>query len=500
MRKIPSTMATQHPDNAGDVYWLGKPFVSTRAELEECYRCFSELGIEEYNWDWEGKFVDEAVTERLLHDYGDFFLKKPLGREFFLTFRIPNPRVEKQSRLARAYMVILTAASLARQYNFYSPPIFEVILPLTETSEELIGLQEAFRELSGLKHKLLGIEGLMDGIEVIPLFEQVEKIMDSTEVLDGYVSLHKQKFGFKPAYLRPYFARSDPALNSGLIPTVLAIKIALSSYLDFEKEKNIPLYPLIGTGSLPFRGGINPRSIKRFVKEYEGVKTAIIQSAFRYDYPLKEVKHGIKELTRLLPKGEQKHLTVRQVRLLKEAIPIFTKNYQMVIEGIAPLVNEVASSVPKRRERLLHIGLFGYSRGVGKVRLPRAISFTASLYSLGIPPELIGAGRGIVQAKASGLLETVLKTYIHLEEELQGAGRFLNKENLRLLARDHEVFHLVQKDVELLEQFLGIRFEPANTEEKKHQSLTYTLYRAWKANQEISELITQTGILRRSLG
>ena len=38
----------------------------------------------------------------------------------------------------------------------------------------------------------------------------------------------------------------------------------------------------------------------------------------------------------------------------------------------------------------MHIGLFGYSREIGSVRLPRAINFTAALYSVGIPPEILG--------------------------------------------------------------------------------------------------------------
>ena len=58
MRKIPTTMATQHPDNAGKPYWHSKSFISTDAELKECYLCFSDLGIDEYNWDWEGKFCE----------------------------------------------------------------------------------------------------------------------------------------------------------------------------------------------------------------------------------------------------------------------------------------------------------------------------------------------------------------------------------------------------------------------------------------------------------
>src|SRR3990167_5238532 len=98
MRKIPSTMATQHPDNAGRPYWSNRAFISAAAEIKECFLCFSELGIDEYNWDWEGKFVDEAVIDRLLHKHLNYFKEQRLGRDKFVTFRIPNPRVEKQFR------------------------------------------------------------------------------------------------------------------------------------------------------------------------------------------------------------------------------------------------------------------------------------------------------------------------------------------------------------------------------------------------------------------
>ena len=69
MRKIPVTMATQHPDNAGNSPFLDKAFVSAQDEIDECYKCFSELGVHEYMWDWEGKFVDEAVIDRLYSKY-----------------------------------------------------------------------------------------------------------------------------------------------------------------------------------------------------------------------------------------------------------------------------------------------------------------------------------------------------------------------------------------------------------------------------------------------
>jgi phosphoenolpyruvate carboxylase len=170
--------------------------------------------MDEYNWDWEGKFVDEAVVDRLLHKYFEYFQKNPLGKEKFLTFRIPNPRVEKQFRLARAFMVMVTSSQFAQSLGFNDPPIFETILPLTETAEEILDIQEAFRTLVEIDHKLLKMKDSIQHIEIIPLFEQVERIFDSAEIISTYIDMHEKKFKERPEYLRPYCARSDPAYFS----------------------------------------------------------------------------------------------------------------------------------------------------------------------------------------------------------------------------------------------------------------------------------------------
>jgi len=295
-------MASQHPDHAGKPWWHTAEFISTRREVKECFLTFSQLGISEYKWDWEGKFVDESVAEKLLGEHFEYFKDHPLGKEKFLTFRLPNPKVETEFRLGRAFMVILAASSLARHLGLYNRPLFEVILPMTQTAAEMISIQEAYAELGTLKHSLYNMTSdSIRHLEVIPLFEDIETIMRSDTILSEYLSLHKKKFGNTPPYMRPYIARSDPALNAGLVPTVLAIKVALSRYRQFELKTEVPLYPILGSASLPFRGGLTPHTVSEFVEEYAGVRTALIQSAFRYDFPLREVNDGIQQLEKLLP-------------------------------------------------------------------------------------------------------------------------------------------------------------------------------------------------------
>lgn len=494
-------MVSQHPDHAGKPYWHNKEFITTRHETRECFLSFSELGVSEYKWDWEGKFVDESVIERLFGEHFDYFKKSPLGREKFLTFRLPNPKVETEFRLGRAFMGILGAAGLAKEIGVHAPPLFEVILPMTESAEEMIAIQEAFKEMTSLKHSLYNFDRTdLKHLEIIPLFEQIEVIISSDKILEKYLQLHKIKFGFLPSYIRPYLARSDPALNSGLVPTVLAIKIALSRYLKFERKTGVKLYPVIGTGSLPFRGGLTPETVPDFCQEYRGIRTAVLQSAFRYDYDKTKVIESIKEMEATLPAGQAAFIPGPEEKKLIEIIPAFEKAYRQTIEGIAPLINQIASELPKRRERVQHIGLFGYSRNNGEVSLPRAIGFTAVLYSLGVPPEIVGTGRGLKYAKETGGEELLEKYYIGLKKELKRAGRFLCKEGLAELARKSEAWQGVLEDVKQIEIYLGEELGPVTPEEKEHTKIVKELHKKLSAGQPVAELLPALAVLRKSLG
>lgn len=499
-RTIPATMATQHPDHAGVPFWHHQELITTQDEIKECYINFSCLGISEYKWDWEGKFVDEAVIEKLLNQYQEFFVKNPIGKKKFLTLRVPNPEVETECRLGRAFMGMLTAANLAKSLKLHHNPLFEAILPMTENANQMIELQMAFNELRKLKHPLFGFHSHHQLVEIIPLFEQTDVILDSAEIIKNYLGIHQRKFGFTPSYLRPYCARSDPALNSGLVATILAIKIAFSKYQKLEKELNIKLFPIVGTGSLPFRGSLSPDRVGEFLTEYSGLRTAVIQSAFRYDYPLAKVKKAIKELNEKIPQTKTKILSQEEIIKTQKLIKIFESHYKPTIEKIAPIINKIANFIPKRRERMLHIGLFGYSRGVGRVHLPRAITFTACLYSLGIPPEFIGTGRGLAEAQKIGDLDLVKKLYINMREDLIRAGYFINFDSLDKLSKKDSVFEEIKNDLKLIEKLVAIKLGPRTKLHQEHKVLSDHMYSCLLHGIPFSDIITRMARLRKSMG
>ncbi len=501
-RKIPATMATQHPDHAARPFWHKDIFIPAVEEARELFLSFSDLGISEYKWDWEGKLVDESVLERLMAQYFDYFKKNKLGWDKFLTFRLPNPKVETEFRLGRALMGIASSAALAKQVGIHSPPLFEVILPMTESAEEMLAIQEAFKEIAHLKHPLNRFEkDILSHIMMVPLFEQVSTIINSHKILEKYLRDHKKIFGFAPAYMRPYVARSDPALNSGIVPTVIAIKIALSRYKKFERKHKLPMFPVIGCGCLPFRGGLYPLRPERFINEYKGIRTVTIQSAFRYDYPKQTVIKAIKALEKGLPKNQPVVMTDSEEEKLVQAIKPFEAAYKNTVEGLAPVINKLATFIPRRRERVQHIGLFGYSRGTGKVSLPRAISFTAILYSLGVPPELIGTGRGLAAARRAGTLPLIEKHYTNLRHDLYFAGKFLYKPGLANLAKKSKAWKNILEDVEEIENYLGKPLAPKYLNEQEHQLISARIHKNLNSSKEtLGKLIEQSAVLRKSMG
>jgi phosphoenolpyruvate carboxylase len=509
LKGFPITMATQHPDNASVPWWREDAFVPTQDEIEEALLLFSTLPIDEYMWDWEGKYVDESVGEKLFSRGRKLFLRHPLGKDLRLTYRIPAFDGTKMHRMARAFMNILALHDFATDIGIAYPPVTEMFLPITVSPEQPIKVRAAFREVAAYHRAVFHAKrkrsDLLDLFEVTPLVEDVPSLLSIDRIVRPYWSaLLRERPETKHRGQRVFLARSDPALNAGLVPAVLAVKVALSLAVETGEDLGMEIAPIIGTGSLPFRGSVNPSYVEPFLEQYAGVRTYSIQSAFRYDYPREQVKKALLTIRREVPRRRLVHVSEEDRRNIARLCTIFTRFWKPTIEVIAPLINRVAAHVPPRRERLQHIGLFGYSRGIGAVRLPRAIGFTAALYSLGIPPELIATGRGLQVARKEKLLPIIERYYPALRADLRHAGKYLNRENLALLAKKQRIWKEIEEGISVIEKVLGITLGPDKPRHIIHRNLTSSIYQRLLSRDcsgdTLSRDIVEAGIIRRSLG
>ena len=437
-RKIPRTMSTQHPDNANIPEWSDGEVINGNVEVFEAFYAYSALGCQEVMWDSEGKDTDTRVVRKLVQKHWDYFAGHTIGEDVYLTYRIPNPQIEGAERkyiveTLQNIPVAHDVASLA--YKREVTPIFEVILPFTTNAKELIMLLNYYKKAIVADEDVTLYESTKTKdwigtfkpktIEVIPLVEDFDSILNVDRVVSPYIE------AVKPKYLRVFTARSDPALNYGLLCAVLLSKISLSKLKAVEKEHNVPIYPILGVGSRPFRGHLSPENVDNFLQEYKGLATVTVQSAFRYDYPTEQVKECIQTLNQRLPNGEPTLIDPQEEKTLLGILGKCRLQYENEIEPLAPFINCVAAYVPQRRARKLHIGLFGYSRCVAGVCLPRAIAFSAALYSIGLPPEFIGM-KALTKLNEEEW-KLLQKYYVKMEHDLRSIGEYVSWENLNML-------------------------------------------------------------------
>ena len=136
-----------------------------------------------------------------------------------------------------------------------------------------------------------------------------------------------------------------------------------------------------------------------------------------------------------------------------------------------------------------HIGLFGYSRQVGKHALPRAIGFTAAGYSLGIPPEFFGLAAALDEAKRQGLLEIVHEFYPGIKTAIRKAGRYVAKTST-----------LSNKERNTIEKFISQSLGPQTRSEKEHELLVSRIISEFRKGNNPHDLIEKAAILRKSIG
>lgn len=484
--KIPKCMSTQHPDNVNVPFFAENAELGADDEIQEAYYAFSHLGCDEQMWDYEGKEVDNFVIKKLQTNYASFFKETRIGKDVFITIRVPNPTVEK----AEAKILLETLESIPRSYDAAQifngdeiAPIFEVILPMVSShrclnriyryyTDFIIAKQyQPFRAGDITIREWVG-DFKPERINVIPLFENKKSILGSKQITWEFI---KDK---KLEYQRVFLARSDPAMNYGLVPTIIIIKIALHNFQRLAEESGVSIYPIIGVGSAPFRGNLRPDTVERVSREYPSVHTFTIQSAFKYDNHPDEVRQAIKTLKERQVSDPQEIDDRRGLEIVKA----YTNEYRNQIRALAPVINNISHYIPRRRKRKLHIGLFGYSRSVGGFSLPRAISFTAALYSIGVPPEILG-----LNALSADDLKYVRSIYVNFDQDIKDALRYVNLDN-----------GFLPQELKSSPEKLALEIHL----DEEHKELTDQIVQAVKENrmQNLANFILRCANIRRFLG
>ena len=520
-RKIPKTMSTQHPDNVAIPEWSNSEIIDGNAEVMEAFYAY-ELGCQEVMWDSEGKDVDTRVVRKLLTKYGDYFAKNIIGEDVFLTYRIPNPKIEVVEKKVVVETLQNVPMAFDVAFSFYNrgvTPIFEIILPFTTQGKDLIMLFNYYKRAVVGNEEISLYKGIKvkdwigtfkpKAISIIPLVEDYDSLLKIDRIITPYIKIAR------PKQLRAFIAKSNPALNYGLLCAMLLSKIALSKLKRLEKQQNIPVHPIIGVGSQPFRGHLSPENTENFLQEYLGLSTVTIQSALRYDYPPETAKTCISTLNEKLPNKEPVAIDFNEEKAMVGVMEKCRKQYEASVEALAPLINSISQYVPQRRARKLHIGLFGYSRNVAGVSLPRAITFAAVMYSIGIPPEFLGGK--VVEDLNDIEWGTLQKYYVKMKQDFRQVSGYVSWQNLDMLVDMHEKtadragmskdklrlgLTRILKDFKTVEDKLDVKLGPRAPAQRRHENFTNNFLISYMEHedQEAGKALIESAKIRKCLG
>lgn len=449
MRNYPSCMATQHPDNADK-------YIAIQNEPEEAIHGLTShekggLGIEEIMIDFEGKLTPYHQPSQIALG----IIKKGLipGKDVFITPRIPNSKKEPIFRQLMSIMSLVETNILAFKQTS-EQAIYETIVPMIESGHELIQLQDRINSVIELGNKNYDIQFSNNSIRIIPLVESVPALVNVDVILDEYYNDSKSK-GFDIENIRIMFARSDSAMSYGMLSSVLAVLIAIDKTYKWGSLNDVEVAPILGCGALPFRGHLTEENMEILLKNYAGIRTYTIQSGLRYDHGESKTINVVKKLKNSTHEIYDKNLTTDDIQLMKEFIGISTKFYMKTFLKAIITVENISKYMPKNRDRLsssktgleyireiacmeeiselvsdkkLKEDLLGINTDI-QCAVPRAISFTAAMYTLGLPPEFIGVGRCLKEISdkyGEKGINKLLNYYPQLKNDLMFASKYVN--------------------------------------------------------------------------
>ncbi len=520
---FPKVMCTQHPDSASK-------YISTQEEPGEAVEAALVFGCDEYMPDYEGKATPYHQNVQIVAKFIEETDLVP-GKDVFITPRAPSAVQENRFRQLMVMMSIAEANYSALEYSDVQA-INEFVHPMTGTVKEIIEAQQHMVDVSELAKKEFGI--FMEVPRIIPLIEDAPALLHAKELAERTILAWKEHFGTVPEKFRVFLGKSDSALSFGHVASTLSCKYAINGISELNSELDTETGIIFGAGTLPFRGHLNLKNAENFFAEYRGIGTITLQSALRYSHEKGDAQALVSLAKARLPETPEIYSDEEKNEIIN-LIGIFGARYSRILRELAPMINRVAELLPQQRDRLMHKGSGGYSRStpdisgltelcradIGKelenympsedLHLPRAIKFTGALYSIGLPPEFIGTGIALEEAKeklGEAACERLLTKYFpSLESDLNFASGYLDL-NVASRFLSGPCLKEVSKDIEILRDTLSLETRPEPSYRILLEMMQPDLLQAGKAgnctDEEVSQLVcstlTKMGKIRKALG
>ncbi|WP_406662019.1 phosphoenolpyruvate carboxylase [Methanolobus sp. ZRKC3] len=440
---FPKVICTQHPDSVSR-------YISTQEELGEALEAVVEYGCDEYMPDYEGKTTPYHQNVQIVSKFIDETDMIP-GKDVFITPRAPSALHENRFRQLMVMMSIAEANYNAHEHSDFQA-ITELVHPMTSNVQEIVEAQQHMVDVSELAKKEFKFE--MEAPGIIPLLEDVPGLLNAGSIIGKTIAARQGLSDEMLKKHRVFIGKSDSALSFGHVASTLSCKYAISSLNELEMESGTDIGIIFGAGTLPFRGHLTLQNAHNFFEEYRGIDTITLQSAIRYNHEKGDAEKLVRRAKSRLSKPARIFSSTEKEEIIN-IIGIFGASYNRAIRQFSSSINSIADLLPRQRDRLMRDGGTGYARDVPDITgvsglcrndikkeleesmpvenmdLPRAIKFTGALYSMGIPPEVIGTGSAIMDVKeklGEDVCERLLNGYFpSLRSDIELAFTYLDQ-------------------------------------------------------------------------
>ncbi|MDW7733654.1 MAG: phosphoenolpyruvate carboxylase [Methanolobus sp.] len=464
---FPKVMCTQHPDSVSK-------YISTQEEITEAIEAVTRYGCDEYMPDYEGKTTPYHQNVQIVSKIIEETEFIP-GWDVSITPRAPSAVHENRFRQLMVMMSVAEANYNSYEYSDIQA-ISELVHPMTSTIKEILDAQQHMIDVSELAKKEFNFE--MEPPHIIPLLEDVPGLLNAKDIISHTILGCQDQLNDTFEKYRIFIGKSDSALTFGHVASTLSCKYAISTLHELETRMDTKIGIIFGGGALPFRGHVTLENADNFFEEYRGIDTITLQSGLRYDHEKGDAETLVKHAKNKLSRSPDEFSDDEKEELIN-LVAIFGARYNRAIKSISPVVNSISDFLPQQRDRLTRGGKTGYSRDapditqisgscrsdikkelessmpVRNLDLPRAIKFTGALYSIGLPPEIIGTGCAIADIRdkmGENACERLLTKYFpSLRSDLKFAFDYLNiSAASKFLPKDF--MDCVSQDVDILRE------------------------------------------------
>lgn len=452
-------------------------------EVDEAVDCLSSreeggVGVEELVIEFTEKLTPFQQIEKIVKK----IMERGLTPSFNvnITPSVPFGNYEFGFRRMAIFQKIIEINYMFRNET-NGGAIYEVIHPLTESPMEMARIEMSFNILKNYILETIDASAKLKDVQIIPYIKDPPSLLNTSNIISEYIKAYTASRN-PLNYLRVFLGRSDSAVNCGLVPSTLASKIAISDLAQISEELSTPISPILNAGSLPFRGFINPENLDKILNDYSGIKTITIPSSLRYDFDRREAQKVVALLKDKLQSQKPQTFSKKEKNEIINIISLFAAKYYESLYDIL-LDTRIFELVPPRREQTINskskdqpycqltikqLAKQCTDKEVSKQLFKMEnlkfessvapIPFTATLYSIGLPPEFIGTGRGLnaVNEWKSEALEQLLDVYyLSLKDSLKYASRFLCIEAFQKVL-PKRLCEQVKEDIKHIKEYLNI--------------------------------------------